>query len=88
MPDLFTVLWPEGTEEFVFIISVRKCWLRSCPETLGKTRLKTHSLKPLNPRDLKNQEGSVPWPCLTPHTPCPLERLSRQRSLKLGGNQF
>lgn len=41
-----------------------------------------------NPRDLKNQEGSVPWPRLIPHTPCPLERLSRQRSLKLGGNQF
>lgn len=50
MPYLFTMLWPEGTEEFVFIISVRICWIRSCPETLVKTRQKTLSLKRPRPQ--------------------------------------
>lgn len=37
MPCLFTMAWPEGTEKFVFIISVRRGWIHSCPETLAKT---------------------------------------------------
>lgn len=69
MPDLFTVPWPEGTEEFVFIISVRICWLCSCPETLGKTRLKTHSLKPQQPQGFEKPGGECAL--AAPHSPHP-----------------
>lgn len=88
MPDFFTVLWPKDTEEFVFIFSVRICWLHSCRKLSERPGWRPMRWSHRDPRDLKNQEGCVPWPCLTPHTPCPLERLSGQRSLKLGGNQF
>lgn len=55
--------WLEGTEEFVFIISVRRSWSRSCSDTLAKTSLLPGKRPVLcsdhDPRDFKNQNGRV-----------------------------
>ena len=89
--------WPKGTEEFVFIISVRRAWIRSCPETLLKTRQRPFHRNDCDPTDLKKNTSPPPeWKAVpvAPHsshpvpTSLPSRKVEKAGIFKFGGLRF